>query len=72
MDTLYKIEDLLRLGYGVSFERDINQVVVSVYKLNKKNELIKEQSYLPFDHLYDEKIVSCLEFLENKVHKEVT
>jgi len=51
--------EVLQLGYSISFERDLNMVTVIVYR-----EELSKRASLPFDHLYESKVIGCIKFLK--------
>jgi hypothetical protein len=59
MKLTEELEHCLSLGYTVKFERFINQIMITV--TNKKGE--DKNAALPFDHLYESKIVDCIQYL---------
>jgi len=72
---LKEIEELLRFGYNISFTRELNQIGIEVSKIipNIKHgeTKVNTKAVLPFDHLYESKIIGCIKYLHEETTKKV-
>jgi choline kinase len=62
--TLFKtIENLVQMGYNVSFNNEGNMFSIVITHREEK-----EESWLPIsDHFYESRIVECLDFMYKKM-----
>jgi hypothetical protein len=72
MTLFEKIEQLISLGYNISFSREINNLSIVVSKIDNKDEITEQESHLPLsNHFYEDKIVDCIDFQINKIHEQL-
>lgn len=65
-NNLFKqLEDVICLGYKISFEQIVNQLCIKL----EKNDISKE-SWLPIsDHFYEKKVIDCIDFMMDEIEK---
>jgi hypothetical protein len=62
------LDQLLKLDYKITFKKEINNFSITLDKMYKKGtQLISETQHLPFDHLYEQKVIDCLYWMEDTI-----
>lgn len=71
--TLFQaVQQAVEGGYRISFERELTQLVITVYKhysSNYRDGVIKsKQQYLPMeDHFTEDRLVGCIKLLTDEI-----
>lgn len=60
---LNKIQDLMALGIGISFEREMNQFGITLSKEGKEPQHVT----LPFDHLSEKRMCDYINLMQDVI-----
>ncbi len=68
----HKLKDVIPMGYKITMSNESLNLSITVVKTDNKGTEHHKESWLPLhDHFYEQKLVDCIEYMVNEIHKDI-